>query len=186
MIAVWHQRILATLMFNVSEQPQMIPLTDRVTGQRHQLTAAQRRQVRVTLRTLRCTVHTTLYLETTHCRLTAFGPVINRLPLAEMSLPIRKHHAMPVCLMFKVIMKPMLGAQALNELQIRFAVLRAEVAKRVIARQFEAPLLSDNAVLPEHLIEDLWHCPRAENTLAETLGKTRQPRAKSHVTEPER
>ncbi|MNY55541.1 hypothetical protein D3C86_1915270 [compost metagenome] len=87
---------------------------------------------------------------------------------------------------FEVVMKPLLGAQTLNELQIRFAVLRAVIAQRVIALQFEAPVLADNAVLLEHLIENLRHRPGAENPLAETLGQTRQPRTKTHVTEPER
>ena len=164
----------------------MIPLADRMTGQRHQLTTAQRRQVRVTLRSLRGTVHATLHLETAHSRWVAFGAEIHRLTLAEMPLPIGKHHAMPVRPVLKVIMKPLLGAQSLNELQVRFAVLRAVVAKRVIALQFETPLLSDNAVLPEHLIENLRHCPRAENTPAEALRQTRQPRAETHMTESER
>jgi hypothetical protein len=58
---------------------------------------------------------------------------------------------------FEVIVQPLMGAKALKKLQVRFPVLRAEITGRVIASQFKASILIDNAVLPEHLIKYLRH-----------------------------
>jgi hypothetical protein len=87
--------------------------------------------------------------------------------------------------MLEMVVKAFLGAQALEKLQIRFPILRAEITGRVIAKQFEASVLAGNAVLLKHLAEDLGHRQRAENSLAETLGQARQLRPQTHVAKPD-
>ncbi|MNP12842.1 hypothetical protein D3C76_1050940 [compost metagenome] len=126
-------------------------------GQRHQLTAAQRRQIRMAFSALAQAIGATLNRETTYRRLSPPTPEDRRFAHGEMPLPIGKNYAVPPRPMFKVIVKPFLGTQALNKLQIRFAVLRAEIPQRIILPQLEAPALSDNPVLLEHLVEDLRH-----------------------------
>ena len=69
---------------------------------------------------------------------------------------------------------PRLCAQALEQLQIGFAVLRAERADGVIAVQFEAALSADNSVFPEHLFDDLWHRTATEDALADAQVETTQ------------
>ncbi|MNN42232.1 hypothetical protein D3C81_1563960 [compost metagenome] len=74
---------------------------------------------------------------------------------------------MPVAIVFKVIVNPRLRAQALEQLQIGLAILRAERPGRVAGRQIEAALGAGNPVLPEHLFDDLRHRTATEDALTE-------------------
>ncbi|MNG16854.1 hypothetical protein D3C84_1007990 [compost metagenome] len=78
---------------------------------------------------------------------------------SDLKIPqaLAEHHAMPASLVFKVIVQPLLGTQALNKLQVRFLVLRTEITGRVIASQFKTPILIDDAMLPEYLLKHLRH-----------------------------
>ena len=80
---------------------------------------------------------------------------------------IGEHQAVPVAVVFEVIVNPRLRAQALEQLQIGLAVLRAERPGRVFSGQIEAALGTDNAMLPEHLLNDLRHRTATEDALAE-------------------
>jgi hypothetical protein len=172
-------------MLDMGQQPRMIPFGNRVPGQWHQLAAAQRCQVSAARHALRRAIGAAPDLETTHGWLPVPLTEERRFSDRKIPRPITEHYAMPVIPVLEVIVKPLLGAQALKKLQVRFPVLRAEITGRVIASHFNAPILIDNAVLPENLIKYLRHRTAAENALAETLGQTSEFRPQPNLTEPD-
>ena len=111
-------------MLDMGQQPEMVPVGNRMTGQRHQLTAAQRRQVRATFGNLRGSlslsgcISAALKLELTHCRLLALDLEERSFAEAKMPLTLTKHHAMPALAVFEMVVKPFLGAQTLDKLQV--------------------------------------------------------------------
>ena len=109
---------------------------------------------------------------------------IRQLAKAKMRLTIPEDHAVTLCVVLEMVVKPCLGAQTLEKLQVRFPVLRTEIKGRVIAAQFEAPILVGNAMLPEYLTEDLRHRAGTEDSLAEALGKAGQLRPQPYAAEP--
>jgi hypothetical protein len=151
-------------------------------GQRHQLTTAQRRQVRTAFGTLGGSLR--LKLKLPHCRLLAVDMKIRQLAKAKVRLAIPEDHAVTLCVVLEMVVKPCLGAQTLEKLKVRFPVLRTEIKGRVIATQLKAPIIAGNAMLPEYLAEDLRHRAGTEDSLAETLGKACQLRPQPHAAKP--
>jgi hypothetical protein len=125
-----------------------------------------------------------LKLKLPHGRLLAVDPEIRQFAKAKMRLTITEDHAVPIGMVLEMEVKPFLGAQALEKLQVRFPVLRTEITGRVIAAQLEAPILVGNAMPPEYLTDDLRHRAGAEDSLAEALGQARQLRPQPHAAEP--
>lgn len=93
---------------------------------------------------------------------------------------VAEHQAVPVAVMFEVIVNARLCAQTLKQLQIGFAVLRAEGAGRVVAVQLVTSLQADDAMFAQHLFDDLRHAAATENALAQTQVKAVEPRPETY------
>jgi hypothetical protein len=89
-----------------------------MTGQRHQPTATQGRQVRPAFGTLHRYPTATLTFELPHRRPVALAAQYRRFAGWKMLLIIPKHHAVPADPVFEVVVKPLLGAQSLEKLQV--------------------------------------------------------------------
>jgi hypothetical protein len=154
-----------------------------MTGQRHHPTAAQSRQVCPAFDTLRRCRSATLAFELPHCRPITLTAHYRRLTGSKMLVIVAEDHAAPPDPVFEVVMQAFLGAQSLEKLQVRLSILRAEIPGRVVAAQRQAPIFTGNAVLLEHLIEDLRHRTGTEDSLAEALGQTSQSWSQAHLAE---
>jgi hypothetical protein len=105
-------------MFNVGQQPESIAIGNRMTGQRHQPTAAQGRQVCPAFGTLRCCSCAALKFELPHRRPIAIVPEHRQFAGWKMLPVIPKHHTVSAGPVFEVVVKPFLGAQSLEKLQV--------------------------------------------------------------------
>ena len=97
---------------------------------------------------------------------------------------IAEHQAMPPAPMFEVIVNACLAAQPLHQFQIRLAVLGAERAGRIGVLQIKPAPVATDAVLPEHLIKNLWYRKITEDALAVTQAQAAQPRPESRPKQP--
>ncbi|MOA24292.1 hypothetical protein D3C78_1449650 [compost metagenome] len=118
LIVVRHRRILAAPVFNVGQQPESIAIGNRMTGQRHQPTAAQGRKIRPAFGALHCCLTAALTFELPHRRPIALAPQYRRFAGWKMLPVIPKHHTVPAGPVFEVVVKPFPGAQTLEKLQV--------------------------------------------------------------------
>lgn len=93
---------------------------------------------------------------------------------------VAEHQTMPVAVMLEAIMNARLCAQALEQLQIGFVILRAESTGRVVAVQVEASLQADDTVLAQDLLDDLRNRAAAENALTDAQFEAAKLRPEPH------
>ncbi|MOA08058.1 hypothetical protein D3C78_1277940 [compost metagenome] len=118
LVVVRRRRILAAPMLNAGQQPEPIAIGNRMTGQRHQSTAAQGCQVRPAFGALHGRPTATPTFELPHHRSIALAAQYHRFAGWKMLPVITKHHTVPAGPVFEVVVKPLLGAQSLEKLQV--------------------------------------------------------------------
>ncbi|MNR01917.1 hypothetical protein D3C85_1177450 [compost metagenome] len=167
-------------MLDMGQQPTTIPVSAWMPHQRNPLATAQRRKVRMAFGSLPAP----LECELMHAGLPGVGRKDHLGATPNKSVPVTNDQTVTAPAVLEVIAKPFLCAQSLEKLQIRFLVLRAEIPRRVIAGQLETPMLTHNAMLFEHLGEDVRHRTVTEHSLAGPQGQARQFRPQADSTKP--
>ena len=90
-------------------------------------------------------------------------------------LLVTEYQHMAVRRMFEVIVKTFFKTQALDEVQVRLAVLHAIVASWVIREPGKHVGIVENAVFLEHLPDDLLHGQALENPVVGAMCEVSQP-----------